>query len=383
MDIPAPRDTPGARPHGDLRWDLFCRVVDNYGDAGFCWRLARQLAVEHGVALRLWIDDPSTLAALRPGAAAGADLEGVRIEHWRDDDPRLVHPDPHDVADVVIAALDCRLPDGYRAAMTTRRPVWVSLDYLSAEDWVTSHHGLPSPKADGLVEHFFFPGFAAGTGGLLREADLLARRDAFHADAGARAAFLASLGVRMAPQARLVSLFCYPDTPADVLLDGLAANDARWRVLVPAGTAPATAGHPIALSVPFVAQPDYDRLLWCCELNFVRGEESFVRALWAARPMIWQAYRQAEGVHRVKVDAFLRAWSVDAAPEPHAAAALSDLTEAWNAGPGDWRPRVAAALPACLDALPSLRSAATRWSSVQAGRPGLADRLIGFVFDRL
>jgi uncharacterized repeat protein (TIGR03837 family) len=365
------------------RWDLFCRVVDNYGDAGFCWRLARQLAVEHGIPVRLWIDDPPTLAALRPGAAAGVTLEGVQIEHWREDDPRLAAPTPADIADVVVGALDCRLPDGYRAAMRARRPVWVALDYLSAEDWVPTHHGLPSPKSDGLVEHFFFPGFGADTGGLLRESDLLARRDAFEADPGARAAFLASLGVHAAPDARLVSLFCYPDTPADVLLDGLAAADPAWRVLVPAGTAPAAAAHPIALPVPFVAQPDYDRLLWCCEINFVRGEESFVRSLWAARPMIWQAYRQAEGVHRLKIDAFLRAWSADACPEPRAAAALADMTSAWNADPEQWRAGVSAALPPLLDALPALRRAAASWSAAQAGRPDLARRLMSFVADRL
>jgi len=374
--------TDGAQPRGQ-RWDLFCRVVDNYGDAGFCWRLARQLAVEHGVALRLWIDDPATLSALRPGAAAGADLDGVRIERWLDDDPRLARPDPADVAEVVIAALDCRLPDGYRAMMAIRRPVWVALDYLSAETWVASHHGLPSPKRDGLIEHFFFPGFTAGTGGLLREADLLARRDAFDADPRTRAAFLASLGVQGAPGTRLVSLFCYPDTPADVLLDALARHDPAWRVLVPAGTAPAAAGHPIALPVPFVAQPDYDRLLWCCELNFVRGEESFVRSLWAARPMVWQAYRQADGAHRAKVDAFLLAWSADACPEPQAAAALAALTEAWNAEPEFARSRIPAELARFLEALPSLRAAAARWSAVQAGRPGLAERLIAFVADRL
>jgi hypothetical protein len=99
--------------------------------------------------------------------------------------------------------------------------------------------------------------------------------------------------------------------------------------------------------------------------------------------MIWQAYRQAEGVHRVKVDAFLRAWSADAVPEPHAAAALSDMTEAWNAEPAHWRRRVSASLPPFLAALPSLRPAAARWSAVQAGRPGLAARLTAFVSDRL
>ncbi|HET9045379.1 MAG TPA: elongation factor P maturation arginine rhamnosyltransferase EarP, partial [Casimicrobiaceae bacterium] len=38
------------------RWDVFCKVVDNFGDAGVCWRLARQLVAEHDLAVTLWID---------------------------------------------------------------------------------------------------------------------------------------------------------------------------------------------------------------------------------------------------------------------------------------------------------------------------------------
>ncbi|MBY0444112.1 MAG: elongation factor P maturation arginine rhamnosyltransferase EarP, partial [Burkholderiales bacterium] len=39
-----------------VRWDIFCRVIDNYGDIGVCWRLARQLSFEHGFAVRLMVD---------------------------------------------------------------------------------------------------------------------------------------------------------------------------------------------------------------------------------------------------------------------------------------------------------------------------------------
>ena len=157
------------------RWDLFCRVVDHLGDAAIGWRLARQLAQEHGLQPRLWIDRPEVLAELVPGAVPGADVDGVTIEHWVDDDPRLAAPGPGSVADVVVSLLAGAPPDGYRVAMRVRRPVWVAYEYLSAEPWVESCHGLPSPKPDGLVEHFFFPGFEPGTGGLLREGDLPAR----------------------------------------------------------------------------------------------------------------------------------------------------------------------------------------------------------------
>ncbi|MEI7444576.1 MAG: elongation factor P maturation arginine rhamnosyltransferase EarP [Burkholderiales bacterium] len=364
-----------------MRCDLFCRVVDNYGDAAICWRIARQLAGEHGLRVRLWIDAPAVLAVLVPGARAGLRLDGVEIETWSERDPRLADPAPDAIADVVVGAFACTLPDAYRVAMRARRPVWIDLEYLSAEDWVPGHHGLPSPKPDGLVEHFFFPGPHPASGGLVREADLFARRDAF--DDTARTEFLAGLGVAPRAGERLASLFCYPDAAVPALLDAFAARPETWRVLVPAGVTPLAAGHPVAVPVPWIAQADYDRLLWSCDLNFVRGEDSVVRGLWAARPMVWQAYRQDEGAHRPKVRAWIDGWIAQAAPGEAAAAALRALEDAWNADAADAAAALPAALPALLDRLPELAAAARRWTAVEAGRPDLASRLVDFIVVRL
>lgn len=358
------------------RWDVFCTVVDNLGDAAICWRLARQLALEHRIDVRLWIDLPETLATLVPGAAVGARTDGVRIERLDAADPRLARPFAGDLPDVVLRTLASTLPDGYRAAMRERRPVWIAYEHLSAEAWVAGHHGLPSPKPDGLVERFFFPGFDAGTGGLPREADLLARRDAFDADPTVRVRFLRALGVVPRRDERLASLFCYPDAPIRALLDAIAAADPRWRVLMPAGLAERAGGHPAACAVPFVAQRDFDALLWSCTLNFVRGEDSFVRALWAGRPMVWQAYRQPDGVHRTKVDAFVRTWCRDGAPDAPAAAAFAGIHDAWNADASQAAPRIASAIPALLAALPALERAARRACAAQAARPDAASRLV-------
>ena len=61
--------------------------------------------------------------------------------------------------------------------------------------------------------------------------------------------------------------------------------------------------------IPFVEQPDYDRILWGCDLNFVRGEDSFVRAQWAGRPLVWHIYPQSERAHEVKLAEFARRYS--------------------------------------------------------------------------
>ena len=129
----------------NTRWDIFCKVVDNYGDIGVCWRLARQLAGEHGLAIRLWVDELSAFARLAPQVDASADAQvvaGIEVRRWRE-------PWPGEApADVVLETFGCRLPDTYRAAMAARSPppAWVNVEHLSAEAWVAGHHGLPSPQ---------------------------------------------------------------------------------------------------------------------------------------------------------------------------------------------------------------------------------------------
>src|SRR5574340_1548886 len=91
-----------------VTWDIFCNVVDNYGDIGVAWRLARGLAREHGLAVRLWVDDLRTFHRIWPAIdplAAGQTSEGVAICAWR---TPFVATEP---ARVVIEAFGCALPE--------------------------------------------------------------------------------------------------------------------------------------------------------------------------------------------------------------------------------------------------------------------------------
>ena len=329
-----------------LSWDIFCRVVDNYGDAAVCWRLARELAQEHGGAVRLWIDRPETLRALRPDMRAGSApqaLDGVELRHW-DVGAAAVVAIP---ADVVVQAFGGGLPDPYVQAAALRGTLWVVLEYLSAEPWVASHHGLPSPHPSRPIKrYFFFPGFTPDTGGVLREAGLLEKRDAFRADPARLAAFWAGLGFGPpAPDAAVVSLFGYAGAPVTELLRAWSEGDAPMVVALTAsppaeeaarwlGIAAATPGLSVTRGalelrfLPFLPQPAYDELLWACDWNFVRGEDSLVRAQWAGRPLVWQAYPQAEAAHAAKVEAFLGSYTL-ALPEAMAAPLLR-LWRFWN-----------------------------------------------------
>ena len=341
-----------------LRCDIFCAVVDNYGDAGVCWRLARQLALEYGWRVRLWIDDLSPLQKLAPAYSAGA----VEVRRWQ------ASGEGAEPADIVIEAFACEPPADYVAAMAQRRsaPVWINLEYLSAEAWVAGCHGLPSPHPRlPLLKHFFFPGFDAGSGGLLREADYDRRRNAFD-EAGFRTEF--GLPPRE-PGELLVSLFAYPDNRLPELLPALAASPRPICLVLPGGKGESRREGALSIhALPFLPQLRYDELLWACDLNFVRGEDSFVRSQWAARPFVWHIYPQDEGAHFAKLDAFL-----DRHP---AGALLCPFWHAWNGeGALDW--------PAFAARLPALESAAREWEQQLRKSPDLASALVHFCLERL
>ncbi|HJV50751.1 MAG TPA: elongation factor P maturation arginine rhamnosyltransferase EarP [Noviherbaspirillum sp.] len=308
---------------------LFCKVVDNFGDIGICWRLARQLRNEHAIAVTLWVDDLRSFRRICPEVAIDADAQrvgGVMVRHWRDQDGVF---SADEIADIVIEFFGCDIPPGYVAAMVDcdPRPVWINLEGLSAEEWVEGCHTLPSshPRLP-LTKYFFFPGFTGKTGGLLHEASLEEQRRQFQADPAAVAAFLARLGMTPAELASLkASMFCYPHAPVSKLFDAWRNGGRALTCLVPEGVAadvvqaflgeearPGAVCTRDALTVrvlPFVPQPDYDKLLWACDLNFVRGEDSFVRAQWAGKPFVWHIYPQEKNLHHVKLRAFLQRYS--------------------------------------------------------------------------
>lgn len=325
-------------------WDIFCRVIDNFGDIGVCWRLARQLAAEHNQRVRLWVDDINSLIHIWPEALQldQQHVAGVEVCRWNAEFASDVQ-----VANVVIEAFACDIPPSYLVEMTKLKqsgqpPVWINLDYLSAESWVEDCHLMPSTHpATGLRKTFFFPGFTSRTGGLLREQTLINARDGFQP-----APWLESMGVKPPPDALVASLFAYENTSIASLLAAWENSSKPIHCLVPSGkiltSINQALGQKLGIGdlymqgnlyvqvIPFLTQTEYDKLLWACDINFVRGEDSFVRAQWAAKPMIWHIYPQDEETHITKLDAFLDIHTLRA---PAALkAALCQLWLAWNQG---------------------------------------------------
>ena len=364
------RPTPRASGPWPRTWDVFCRVVDNLGDVGVCWRLARGLA-QAGCEVRLWIDEPQALAWMAPAGAPG-----VQWHRWTDPLPEV------EPGEGVIEAFGCDPPAAFVARMAARAvpPLWVNLEYLSAEDYVERSHGLPSPQfhgpGRGLVKWFFYPGFTAATGGLLREPGLLQARAAFD-----RCAWLAERGCVLQPGERVATVFCYGN-PALAELPGALGACADAPLVLLAAPGPATqqlqalpeGALPPGTRVvawPWQTQDDFDRLLWCADLNAVRGEDSLVRAIWAGAPFLWQAYPQHDGVHAAKLRA-LRDRMLQGCAAPGLAPGIEAAWARWNGldAPG--------AGPLRLPDLQAWAQATAAWRAELASGDDLVSRLLAF-----
>ena len=374
------------------QWDIFCKVIDNFGDIGVCWRLAANLA-GRGQQVRLWVDDASALTWMAPEG-----LSGVRVL------PLTATPDlvgaglAAQPPDVLVEAFGCEIPVEFIAecarivGTTGQKPVWINLEYLSAEPYVERSHGLASPvqhgPAAGWTKWFFYPGFSKATGGLLREPGLLQRQAAFDRQAWLSAKGMA--GMDRDSNEKLVSLFCYEPPLLGALLADWAAQGLEGkpvRLLVAAGraenavktvlkTANINKNHTLSnrdgyslLSIsylPLLTQSGFDELLWACDLNFVRGEDSVVRALWAGKPFVWQIYPQHDQAHLHKLNAFLD-WL-------KAPASMRAFHAAWNSPKGS--------LPDATPpptALPAWQSCALSARDALKAQEDLSTSLLGFV----
>ena len=299
--------SPSVAPRAQLCWDIFCQVIDNFGDVGVCWRTATEL-VERGQTVRLWMDDSSALQWMAPLPWP----ERLSIHPW----PAQAGDVPTLVGDVVVEAFGCEIPAPFvqaiaRKAQQGQPPAWINLEYLSAEEYVERCHRLPSRlmsgPAAGLTRWFFYPGFTAATGSLIREKNLAERQQRF---TQGRDAWRKANGIEAANCA--ISLFCYEPVALPQLLAQLQTHTTLHAQLLvtPGRAAAAMRAQSLHDTVKTVylepcPQPQFDEMLWASDLNLVRGEDSLVRAIWAGQPLVWHIYPQQDNAHHDKLNAFL------------------------------------------------------------------------------
>lgn len=320
MELPKNKDN-------QLTYWLFCKVIDNFGDIGVCWRLARQLCNEHNINVVLWVDDLLTFKKISPSISVDLDeqnIEGITVVHWSDEKKYLITnklTNEKLIPDVLIETFACDLPEALQQWAGQNKVLWLNLEYLSAESWVEQMHLMPSPQALGNIKYFFFPGFSEKTGGLLREQNLVSRREAFLENLEAQYEFKQKLLLpEIAEKSFTIFIFAYESTVLKKWLELWRSLDLPMTIwLAPSLNLTHLAylfdndtsvgrhvnwGNLSIHILPMVSQQDFDQILWLSDINIVRGEDSVIRAHWADKPFFWHIYPQQEYTHLIKLNAF-------------------------------------------------------------------------------
>lgn len=312
-------------PTQTVSLDIFCNVIDNYGDAGVCLHLARALSLLN-YQVKLWCNNMAVLQTLT--IPADHSNPHLNFASW-EQELKAYQP-----AQVVISAFSCHLDQCTRTALRQHpETLNINLEYLSAEDWVESCHTLPSPQ-DGYTSYFFFPGFTAQTGGLnVDQSFITACR---HEQQQQRQLMSPSapppqqqqLQQQQIPfqqrpplKPRVISLFGYDNPTVLKLINSLQKSSRPSLIKVFTGLALDNLNQLLQLKLqvgdryqdrqvtievlPMLTHEEYDQILLHSDFNLVRGEDSIVRAIHTGHPFLWQIYPQDEDTHIVKLQSFL------------------------------------------------------------------------------
>lgn len=329
---------------------ILCKVVDNFGDIGFVYRLAKNLCkVNPSYQIRIITNDIKTFKMLAPELGKG----GANIALFDSNDAATCRAEfcqrpPR----VILECFQCGRPDWLEEILFdgVTRAFVINIDYLTAEDYAEDFHKLKSGTRSALVKKInFMPGFTAKTGGLIQDVppatDSKPKSGATGIDDKTKTA---------GPQ---VLMFSYPKDFAPIIRAILRWNKAA-QVNLAQGAGKESflaanenclqdsckskiAGVLFVRELPFLSQEEWDKNLYAQDILFVRGEDSLSRACLSGKPFVWQAYLQDDNYQLVKVRALLARMRPHFAPDDFAA--LENFWLLYNGAESSGKPKTAGA----------------------------------------
>ena len=278
--------------------DIFCEVIDNYGDVGVADRLAREIKrIYPNKELRFIINQTKELNLIKNN-------EDILIIDYEDVN-KIEHP-----ADLVIETFACNIPEIYMNKALKISKLMINLEYFSSEDWVDDFHLQESFLGGNFKKYFFIPGLSEKSGGIILDKEFLDRKNKVQKN---REYYLKQFNINENYDL-IISVFSY-EKNFDNFLKALQKLDKKVLLLL---LSEKTQKNFIkyfdnndyydkikAVKLPFFTYDKYEELLALCDINLVRGEDSFVRALLLAKPFLWHIYPQDENAHIVKLESFL------------------------------------------------------------------------------
>lgn len=278
--------------------DIFCQVIDNYGDVGVTYRLAREFKrVYPNKKLRFVINQIEELNLIRKS-------ENIEVILYKDISKM------ENSADLIIESFGCEIPKEYMDKALKNSKLIINLEYFSAEKWVDDFHLQESFLGGNLKKYFFIPGLSEKSGGILLDNEFLERKKKVEAN---KEYYLEKFGIKEKYDL-IGSVFSY-EKNFDSLIEELKKLNKKVILLI---LSEKTQKNFIKyfdngnnydkikfVKLPFFTYDKYEELLALCDFNLVRGEDSFVRALLLGKPFLWHIYPQDENTHIKKLESFL------------------------------------------------------------------------------
>ena len=302
--------------------DIFCEIIDNYGDIGVVYRTAKELQkIFPESKIRAFLNRLDEFKKINSQVIdlPSQNIDGIEyitFDYLRDNANKLL------TAQVIIEAFGCQIPEEYIEIAYDNSELLINLEYLSAEDWIEDFHLQSSPLGRGkLKKVFFMPGFTEKSGGVIADSNYLERiQRVLENKEFYEKKYLSDIEDR---ENKIVgTLFSYEknftplledlkklDKDVVILAMGEKTQDSLRKILknfsIEDFRNSLKYGKIEIRFLNFLNQEEYEELINIVDFNFVRGEDSFIRAVLTGKPYMWHIYCQEEYAHMDKIEGFL------------------------------------------------------------------------------
>lgn len=302
--------------------DIFCEIIDNYGDIGVVYRIAKELQkIFPKSKIRAFLNKLDEFKKINSQVLdlPSQNIDGIEyitFDYLRDNANELL------TAQVIIEAFGCQIPEEYMEIAYDNSELLINLEYLSAEDWIEDFHLQSSPLGRGkLKKVFFMPGFTEKSGGVIADSNYLERiQRVLENKEFYEKKYLSDIEDR---ENKIVgTLFSYEknftplledlkklDKDVVILAMGEKTQDSLRKILknfsIEDFRNSLKYGKIEIRFLNFLNQEEYEELINIVDFNFVRGEDSFIRAVLTGKPYMWHIYCQEEYAHMDKIEGFL------------------------------------------------------------------------------
>ena len=302
--------------------DIFCEIIDNYGDIGVVYRTAKELQkIFPESKIRVFLNRLDEFKKINSQVIdlPSQNIDGIEyitFDYLRDNANELL------TAQVIIEAFGCQIPKEYMEIAYDNSELLINLEYLSAEDWIEDFHLQSSPLGRGkLKKVFFMPGFTEKSGGVIADSNYLERiQRVLENKEFYEKKYLSDIEDR---ENKIIgTLFSYEknftplledlkklDKDVVILAMGEKTQDSLRKILknfsIEDFRNSLKYGKIEIKFLNFLNQEEYEELINIVDFNFVRGEDSFIRAVLTGKPYMWHIYCQEEYAHMDKIEGFL------------------------------------------------------------------------------